>query len=172
MSKAKKENKHTQQPLKKEPVVQSSVQKKQLCSNLNASQHRAKYALQAIKKVTKELESEQQKEFKSYLQALPAMVQMNGLGQAIAFYRSHFTATDKSNKGAVAYATLYAILNSWLCASTTEEAPFSIYPEGDLLENIVNGDMQQYRLTHSELQSLLSWLKKMAIALIETENNE
>ena len=131
-----------------------------------ASQQRAAYALSSINDMKEVLNSEQQKAFKSYVQALPAMIQMNGLGQAIAFYRSHFTATDKSKKGAVAYAKLYDILAQWLCG----DKALAIYSKGDLLEHIVNHDMHQYRLAQSELQSLLVWLKKMSVALIDDSN--
>jgi CRISPR-associated protein Cmr5 len=133
-------------------------------STQNASQQRAAYALKSVNSMISELEPSAQKEFKSYVQGLPAMVQMNGLGQAIAFYRSHFTETDKSKKGAVAYAKLYAILSGWLCGDN----PLAVYPlSDDLLDAIVSHDQYKYRLAQSELQSLLVWLKSMSVALIE-----
>ena len=136
--------------------------------NRNASQERAAFVMTSVKSVIARLDEKQQKEFKSYVQGLPAMVQINGLGQAIAFYRSHFTLTDKTKKGAAAYSALYDILNDWLCG----DMPLSVYPKGDLLDCIVSHDMHDYRLAQSELQSLLVWLKNMTVALVEVADED
>ena len=138
------------------------------CNVLNASQARAGFALKQVKKYKTDLDDKNLKEFKSYVQALPAMVQINGLGQAIAFCRSHYTATDTNKKGAKAYKALYDIINIWLC-----DSDFAVYSQGcDLLEAIIGNDMHKYRLAQAELQHLLTWLKKMTLALVDIPEDE
>jgi CRISPR type III-B/RAMP module-associated protein Cmr5 len=93
---------------------------------------------------------------------------MNGLGQSIAFCRSKYTAQDTSKNGAKAYKTLYVIIQEWLC-----NGDFAIFNKGDdLLEAIVSNDMHKYRLAQSELQDLLSWLKKATLALVEISEED
>ena len=168
MSKQKKESaKSPSQPVQATKST-ATLKKVNKLGNRNASQERAAFAMTSVKSVIATLDEKQQKEFKSYVQGLPAMVQMNGLGQAIAFYRSHFTLTDKTKKGAAAYSALYDILNDWLCG----DMPLSVYPKGDLLDCIVSHDMHDYRLAQSELQSVLVWLKNMTVALVEVSDEE
>lgn len=134
----------------------------------NADQKRAAFALKEVKSRVESLKQPEQKEFKSYVQALPAMVQMNGLGQAIAFCRSHYTESDISKKGAAAYKSLYTLIQTWLC-----DENLAVYSsQHDLLEQITTHDMNKYRLATSELQSLLTWLKKMVAAFIIVENEQ
>ena len=130
----------------------------------NIEQQRANYALQEVKRVLLKLtDKDEQKEFKSYVTSMPAMIQMNGLGQAVAFYRSKF---KEGGKGASAYKELYTIIEQWLCSA---EYPASVYDEYDLLQGITKNDMQQYRIAQSELQKLLVWMKKMVAAFIDSE---
>ena len=49
-------------------------------------QERAKFALERITEFTAQ-SSERHKELRSHVSALPALIRMNGLGQALAFYR-------------------------------------------------------------------------------------
>lgn len=113
-------------------------------------QERAKYALE---KVQQSIENGiNQKEYKSYASGLPAMIHMNGLGQAAAFYRS---------KGGT-HKVLYDLLSGWL---TGEQQPFHAYE--DLLEGITNSDMATYQLAQAEAQALMDWVKKFAKAFME-----
>lgn len=118
-------------------------------------QLRAKYALEKVKEAAQNLSLSEQIEFKSYAAALPAMIHMNGLGQAAAFYKS---------KGGTHFK-LYKLLSDWLCS---EGQPFS---ENEyLLDAIVQSDMQTYRLGQAEAQALMGWVKKFTNAYMVDED--
>lgn len=121
-------------------------------------QRRAQYALQGVKKVADEKKENKAflKEYKSYAAALPAMIHMNGLGQAAAFYRS---------KGDT-HRELYDLLSGWLCR---EGQPFA--GRTDLLAGIVDSDMHVYRLAQAEAQALMDWVKKFAKAYMTDEDS-
>lgn len=117
-------------------------------------QQRAKYALNRVNDAIKDKVN--QKEYKSYAASLPAMIHTNGLGQAVAFFRS------KGENDT--HFALYKLLSDWL---TKTDQPY--YGYKDLLEGIVNEDMQQYRLAQMEAQALMSWVKKFAKAFMGEE---
>ena len=119
-------------------------------------QQRAKFALDQVKErmvaYHREKESDKwQKEFVSYANALPAMIQMNGLGQAMAFCRY---------KGG-RHEDLYQLLSEWLRGTGQ---PYHSYH--DLLDGITASDMHHYRLAQVESQALLNWVKKFAKAFM------
>ncbi|MBL4661957.1 MAG: type III-B CRISPR module-associated protein Cmr5 [Alcanivoracaceae bacterium] len=114
-------------------------------------QQRAKKALEDIQKVTDLKDEKIKKEFLSYANEFPAMIHMNGLGQAVAFYRSKDDTHQK----------LYKVLSDWLCGDD------KIYASGDLLKNITDGDMSAYRMAQTEAQAYLVWLKSFARAYLK-----
>lgn len=122
------------------------------------SQLRAAFAFKCIKQA-QALNSDQQKEVKSYLQALPAMIQMNGFGQAIAFYKAH----PEGKRGGEAYQLIYGWLSSWLKQQ-------AIYSQ-DLIQAICERDMASYQLATAETQALLVWLKKFARAYLQVDES-
>ncbi|MGI9213997.1 MAG: type III-B CRISPR module-associated protein Cmr5, partial [Methylococcaceae bacterium] len=103
-------------------------------------QQRARYALEKVKAAVAEATNAPQqagfecKAFKSQAESFPAMIRMNGLGPAAAFYLSK----DGAHK------RLYTILSDWL---TKNHQP---YEGKNLLEGITTGDSQQYRLAQAE----------------------
>jgi len=133
-------------------------------------QNRARYALAEIKRVLESNEMAQGREqdsdssgdrnkkmraeYKSYAAAFPAMIHMNGLGQAAAFYKS---------KGGT-HARLYKLLSDWLCR---DDQPFS--GQTDLINAMSESDMQTYRLAQAEAQALMDWVKKFAKAYLVDE---
>ncbi|WP_020559175.1 type III-B CRISPR module-associated protein Cmr5 [Thiofilum flexile] len=129
-------------------------------------QQRAKYALEKVKSAAFDNPRIGHKEFKSYASNLPAMIHMNGLGQAAAFFKSKGNSSPE-------HAELYMILSNWLCnrhdnEQTMPQQPYSNYP--DLLEGITQADMHTYRLAQAEAQALMDWVKKFAKAFM-TEGN-
>ncbi|MGI9211318.1 MAG: type III-B CRISPR module-associated protein Cmr5 [Methylococcaceae bacterium] len=117
-------------------------------------QQRARYALEKVKAaVTKS--TFESKAFKSQAESFPAMIRMNGLGPAAAFYLSK----DGAHK------RLYTILSDWL---TQNHQPYEGKP---LLEGITTGDSQQYRLAQAEALMLLDWIKRFAKALVTEEKS-
>jgi CRISPR-associated protein Cmr5 len=112
-------------------------------------QERARYALEQVKAA---LDSGVNgKEFKSYAASFPAMVQMNGLGQAAAFYFSQGET----------YRRLYDILSGWL---TKENQPYE--GQENLLAGITELDMHRYRIAQAEALLLLDWIKRFAKAFV------
>jgi CRISPR-associated protein Cmr5 len=126
-------------------------------------QQRAKFALEKVQWAANNLNQAQQKEYKSYASALPFMIQANGLGQAVAFYRS------KGEKDT--HFHLYHLLSEWL---TQENQPFHEYQDqkqNGLLEGITNEDMSVYMAAQAEAMIFMDWVKKFANAFMsETEN--
>ncbi len=111
-------------------------------------QERAKYALEKVQQAIEN--NVNQSEFKSYASSLPAMIHMNGLGQAAAFF--------KSKKGT--HLELYNLLSDWL------KKPNQPYHGKDLLDGITQLDMEKYRLAQAEAQALMDWVKKFAKAFM------
>lgn len=111
-------------------------------------QERAKYALDQVQAAL--CNNTNAKEFRSYASGFPAMIQMNGLGQAVAFYFS---------QGGT-YRQLYDILSNWLMQ---QHQP---YEGRDLLAGITNQNMQDYRLAQAEALLLLDWVKRIAKAYV------
>lgn len=119
-------------------------------------QQRAAYALERVKAASGNSQTNHQKEYKSYASQLPAMIHMNGLGQAAAFFRA---------KGGT-HLELYNVLSEWLCK---EQQPYNGCK--DLLEGITTKDLHHYRLAQAEAQMLMDWVKKFAKAYM-TSNED
>ena len=116
-------------------------------------QQRARYALQQVRSA-KDLLHIDKDEYRRYAAGLPAMIHMNGLGQAVTFYKS---------KGGT-HLPLYDLLAGWL---TRPGQPY--HHAADLMEAICDGDMHQYRIAQAEAQALMSWVVKFAKAYMITE---
>jgi CRISPR-associated protein Cmr5 len=125
-------------------------------------QRRAKQALTTVEETLKaEQNADFPKAFKAYINEMPAMIHMSGLGQAAAFYRSKGNGDDAKARARLA---VYRMLSAWLCEPAQPYQAWS-----DLLEGITKGDMQTYRLAQAEAMAYMDWAKKFAGALIETE---
>lgn len=112
-------------------------------------QKRAKYALDQVNAAI--TNGVNQKEYRAYASNLPAMIHMNGLGQAAAFFKS---------KGGT-HEQLYTLLSGWLCQA---DQPYTGC--ANLLAGITNEDMHKYRLAQAEAQMLMDWVKKFAKAFM------
>jgi CRISPR-associated protein Cmr5 len=115
-------------------------------------QQRARYALKCVNEAIST--GVNQKEYKRYAAALPAMIHMNGLGQAAAFYRSKKDV----------HADLYDLLSGWL---TKSDQPYHNYR--DLLKGITASDRYTYQHAQAEAQALMDWVKKFANAFMGEE---
>ncbi|CAI8970077.1 type III-B CRISPR module-associated protein Cmr5 [Methylocaldum szegediense] len=125
-------------------------------------QERASFALKKVK----EIAIENREEFRKLAESFPAMIRMNGLGQAAAFY---FSKREKEkNKDARemnAYERLYLLLGEWL---TKPGQPYASCE--NLLQGITQQNMHAYRLAQAEALLLLDWVKKFAKAFAGEEN--
>lgn len=158
----KKLTKEKQETIQK-PVTLSPVQSakheqpnqaKPLTCSQTIQQERARFALTQITASAEHLQGNDRKEFLSHAASFPSMIQMNGLGQAAAFYLS---------KGGQ-HKVLYDMLSTWL---TQDKKPYA--EKTNLIAGITQSDMHTYRLAQAEALSLLDWVKKFAKAYLKEE---
>lgn len=123
-------------------------------------QKRARYALQCVESFT-QLDKNWQEGIVRCANQLPALIHMNGLGQAMAFFKSK----GPKEKG---YLDLYAMVGKWLCTEADGKV-FANSGNGDLLTAITHGSMHEYMRAQGEAQALLEWVKKIAKALLKQE---
>jgi CRISPR-associated protein Cmr5 len=128
-------------------------------------QQRAKYALDEVNKLSilwatePDKQKKFQSEFTSYASGLPAMIHMNGLGQAMAFCKTKGKGKDRDS-----YEKLYQLVSVWLCK---EQQPY--HGCVDVLAGITGKDRQHYQLAQVETLALMSWVKKFAKAFLTDE---
>lgn len=137
--------------IKKKAVVKKKVVEHKIMQTMQ--QERAKFALERVKKAADNPEVNQ-KEYRSYASALPFMIHANGLGQAVAFFRS------KGDKDT--HFLLYKLLSDWL---TRENQPFHKYD--DLLDGITGESMSVYMAAQAEALVFMDWVKKFAKAFMQ-----
>ena len=123
------------------------------------AQQRAQFALQAIEEYCG-LDKTRQSELQRVITQIPALIHMNGLGQALAFYRTK--GKDSSHE------MIYQLLSKWLCRNTAGRVFDGT--QTDLLKAITSADMFQYMAAQNEAQALLEWLKKFATALLHKKD--
>lgn len=124
-------------------------------------QKRARYALKCVEEFTR-VDKEWQEGIVRCTNQLPALIHMNGLGQAMAFFKSK----GQKEKG---YADLYSIVGKWLCLESDGKV-FANSGHGDVLAAITQGDMFEYMRAQGEAQALLEWIKKFAQAMLKQES--
>ncbi len=129
-------------------------------------QKRAKHALDQVKALQKDRPGN----YLSYVNALPAAILMNGLGQALATERA---ASDQ------AHHKLAQHVSDWLLspeAHTRYDTPVSDEAQLDaaqrLLGRIVAGDQDAYLWAQTEAIAYVNWLKKFANAFLDPPREE
>lgn len=130
-------------------------------------QARAKYAQEEVNKLDglDGLNKEEKKNFVSYASSLPAMIHMNGLGQAMAFTKSK--GSGKKDDKKTSHNALYSIVSDWLCKD-----PQVYAQHDDILKGITQQNMQDYQLAQIETLLLMGWVKKFAKAFLADEDTE
>ena len=113
-------------------------------------QQRAKHALGKVKDLVALNDGDK---LKVRASELPFMIHANGLGQAVAFF--------KSKKDKDGYGELFRLLQSWL---TQPGRPFA--GKEDLMGAITESDMNTYRLAQAEAIQYMDWVKKFASAYL------
>jgi len=142
--------------------------------------------------VVKDISTDIQKKYGSYVKKAPVLILNNGLGQTLAFYLSKLdeplpltndspmnhpyrTIADKIEKRedpeadkyrkaeAAAYAYLYTHISEWLMGNATNGVdPLRFYMNRSSIEVM--------RIT-DEAIALLNWLKRFADAMLEKEES-
>ena len=123
-------------------------------------QERAEFALKKIQAILGGADQSHKAEVRRYLNNLPALIRMNGLGQALAFFRMKGEGT--------AHDTIYRMVSTWLCDASSKGRIFS--EDADVLTSITQSDMAHYMAAQNEALALLQWLKKFAVALLPNED--
>jgi len=113
-------------------------------------QLRAKHALIKVKELVPLNEGDK---LKARASELPFMIHANGLGQALAFF--------KSKNGNDGYGELFSVLQSWL---TQTGRPFA--GMADLMQAVTETDMNTYRVAQAEAIEYMDWVKKFASAYL------
>lgn len=123
-------------------------------------QERAEFALKKIQAILGGTDQSHKAEVRRYLNNLPALIRMNGLGQALAFFRMKGEGT--------AHDAIYRMVGTWLCDTSSKGRIFS--ESADVLTSITQSDMAHYMAAQNEALALLQWLKKFAVALLPKED--
>jgi CRISPR-associated protein Cmr5 len=115
---------------------------------------RASYAFQEVSKGLKK--NVDRKEFRSYIKKLPTMIQVNGLGQALAFY---YSKQEKSSS----YKEVYNIIRKWL-----QNCYPNFFPhDKELVEAVIQLNSPEYRKATIEVIALLGWMKKFVEGMVQ-----
>jgi CRISPR-associated protein Cmr5 len=120
---------------------------------------RAKYAFETVSRFV-ELNSTREnelKEYRSYVKKLPAMIQVNGLGQTLAFCYA------KGNQ----YKAIYDQIETWV--SLKQNEIINRYEQNENMEFvqiIVSMNSNDYRIISNEVLALLSWMRRFADGMI------
>ena len=129
-------------------------------------QERAEFALKKIQAILGGPDANHQAEVRRYLNNLPALIRMNGLGQALAFFLTK--KKKKPEDKDTAHETIYYMVSAWLCDASSKGRIFS--ESADVLTSITQSDMAHYMAAQNEALALLQWLKKFAVALLPKED--
>jgi|NOAtaT_6_FD_contig_101_271872_length_4169_multi_3_in_0_out_0_5 CRISPR-associated protein Cmr5 len=95
-------------------------------------------------------------EYGSLAREMPTMIQVNGLAQTLAFL--------KAKKGKH-HSLIFEHLSGWVCNHLN-------FKNGDLLENVIRIESQEYRRATSESLAYLQWIKRFSEGKIKKEEDK
>jgi len=126
----------------------------------NIAQRRADFAYQCARDAS--CKDSFKKEYKSYVKKLPMLIKTNGLGAALAFVLSKEKKSD-------AWKMIFHQASIWL----KHYSPMQNTASSDnLVKEILQLGIDDYRRTTTELMTLLGWMKRFAEGLIEEASDE
>lgn len=126
-------------------------------------QERARQAMDCVGEI-KKIGGSTEKEYRSLAGGAPAYIQSNGLGQALAFWRSKgWTGNKPENNG---HTLFYRHLSQWVCRQMGWDEKAK--PNG-VLGWLVEKGTDDYRRATAEAQAFLVWLKRFAEAELSGE---
>lgn len=121
-----------------------------MATRQTTEQEQAKSAWGNIEKVPVSI----QKEYGSLARGLPALIQTNGLGQALAFL-----CAKGKNDPAKQHSVIYKHLSDWVCSRMPQEKK-----PVNLLEWIITQNSGMYRRATREALAYALWLRRFAEA--------
>jgi len=120
-------------------------------------QERAAHAQQQVRQVRGKSRTLQDG-FVSCAKELGSMIQGNGLGATLAFYRSRSTSTRPE------YGEVAGALGRWLTSAGQPLAAKNT--SGDALAAIVQADIEEYLAAQAEALAYSVWLKMFATSML------
>lgn len=129
-------------------------------------QKRAKHALDQVKALQKDKPGN----YLSYVNALPAAILMNGLGQALATERA---TSDQAHHKLVQHVSEWLLSresHTRYAASASDDTGLDTAQR--LLGRIVAGDQDAYLWAQTEAIAYVTWLKKFANAFLNSSGKE
>lgn len=142
------------------------------------AQARAAFAFDRVREVRDSGNTDLGKRYRSQVEKLPAMIQTNGLGQALAFLFSKGTDKEGHLDPKEAEGRLYKHLDRWLGRTEWPIGPYSQAEEGEgdeeakLLYRLSHRDSRVYRRATVEALALITWLRRFASGMLEREGEE
>jgi CRISPR-associated protein Cmr5 len=126
-------------------------------------QQRAARAWQCIEEVKRQ-DNEAKKKYSTQARKFPSLIQVNGLGQALAFVYSKAKFQER-NRGAEARANglLFNQVSNWV------KGELKVSGDENLLRLVVGQKSDFYRRATTEAIAFLNWLKRFAEAELPTE---
>lgn len=116
---------------------------------------RAKYAFEEVEKFVKQ--GEGTNAYRSYVKKLPSMIQVNGLGQTLAFC---YAKGDQ-------YKEIYKQIEGWIRYKRPELLKrYSDDPPKEFIHIVVSMNSNDYRMISNEVLALLDWMRRFADGMI------
>ncbi|MGI6647597.1 MAG: type III-B CRISPR module-associated protein Cmr5 [Bacillota bacterium] len=145
--------------------AKAKAKEKAAATRVGIENGRAAYAFQKINDYVQDNINNEKglKEYRSYLKKLPAMIQVNGLGQTLAFCFA---------KGGQ-YQVIYGQLEEWIRQQqSTLIKQYDNKPAKKFVELVVMMDSRDYRIITNEVIAVLDWMRRFADGLIRPLVNE
>lgn len=101
---------------------------------------------------------------RSYIKKMPSMIQINGLGQTIAFYYSK----RSGKKEGIVYDAIYHTIQTWL----KTKFPDYFKEHQELVQAVINVHSSEYRLLTVETLALLNWMKKFVDGMVQKNGDD
>lgn len=120
---------------------------------------RAAFAFKRAKNFVQSHDEKSNKEYRSYIKRLPAMIQTNGLGQSMAFCYA-----NKNN----VYGSIYEDIAAWI----KEQQPqllkkYTHQDNEEFVEIIINMNSGDYRIISNEVMAYLNWMRRFVDGMIK-----
>ncbi|MBB5149085.1 type III-B CRISPR module-associated protein Cmr5 [Ureibacillus thermosphaericus] len=125
---------------------------------------RAAFAFKEVKQVV-EKPNIQSSEFRSYVKRMPTMIQVNGLGQTLAFCYS-----KKNNKRGKAYGEVYRIVQKWIEDEVFPDLFHNNKDYSEFVEKVINLNSYEYKQVTAEVLALLNWMRRFVEGMVQTED--
>ena len=122
---------------------------------------RAAFAFAKVKQAVHDNNVDQDK-LRSFIKKMPTMIQVNGLGQTLAFYYS------KRNKEKE-HKVVYDMMNEWLVVRNEVQLFEQAHQQIELVENIINLNSREYKIATAETLAILNWMRRFVEGMVETK---